>query len=80
MVDPLRVITQEESWRGQVKADVVERLRELLAMAESGELQGIAYAAIGSDGMVITGCSKNVNQMAIVGGLERIKYRLVVGN
>ncbi len=79
MVDPLRVITQEESWRGQVKADVVERLRELLAMAESGELQGIAYAALAADGMIVTGCSKSDDQMAIVGGLERIKYRMLAG-
>ena len=77
MVDPLRVITQTESWSAEVKADVVDELRGLLASAEAGEIQGIAYAAIGVDGCVTTGATKNVNQSSIIGGLERIKHRML---
>lgn len=77
MVDPLRVITQTESWASDVKADVVERLRELLAAAEAGEIRGIAYSALCADGMTMTGCSKSENQAAIIGGLERVKHRML---
>lgn len=77
MVDPLRVITQTESWASDVKTDVVEKLRDLLARAEAGEIHGIAYSAICADGMTLTGCSKSDNQAAIIGGLERIKHRML---
>jgi len=77
MVDPLRVITQTESWKAEVKVDVVERLRELLAAAEAGEIQGIAFSATTIDDCVITGFSKNTNQAAIIGGLERVKHRML---
>ena len=77
MAEPLRIITQTESWASDVKADVVERLRQLLAQAEAGEIQGIAYSAYCADGMTITGCSKSSNQSAIIGGLERIKHRML---
>lgn len=77
MTEPLRVITQTESWKSEVRTDVVERLRELLAMAESGELQGFAYAAACVDGMTATGFTKNDNQSAIIGGLARVQHRML---
>lgn len=78
-MEPLRVITQTESWKQEVQADVVERLAELLEMARSGELQGIAYAAVSTDNMVVTGFTKNNNQSAIIGGLARVQHRMIAG-
>lgn len=74
---PLRVITQAESWQLEVQADVVERLRELLAMAESGELRGLAYSGATADNMVVTGFTKNNAQSAIIGGLARVQHRML---
>lgn len=79
MAAPLRVITQTESWKAEVQQDVVERLRELLAQAEAGEIQGIAYAAVTLDNMIATGFTKNNAQSAIIGGLERVKHRMLSG-
>jgi len=79
MQQPFRVITQTESWKQEVQTDVVERLRDLLSMAESGEIQGIAYAAAGIDNTVITGFTKNNAQTAIIGGLARVQHRMLSG-
>jgi hypothetical protein len=79
MTEPLRVITQTESWAQEVQADVVDRLRMLLSMAESGEIQGIAYSAAGADNSIFTGFTKNNSQSAVIGGLERVKHRMLNG-
>lgn len=79
MAEPLRVITQTESWAQEVQTDVVCCLRELLAQAESGEIQGIAYSCATLDNMVATGFTKNNAQSAIIGGLERVKHRMLAG-
>ena len=73
----VRVITQAESWKQEVREDVVVRLRELLAMAESGEIKGIAYAATTADNAVITGYSKSENFSALVGGLSNVQFRML---
>ena len=79
MTETLRLITQTESWAQEVQADVVESLRTLLAQAEAGEIQGIAYACASTDNAVITGFTKNNAQSAIIGGLERVKRRMLSG-
>ena len=79
MTEPFRVITQTESWKQEVQFDVVERLRDLLTMAESGEIQGIAYAAVTADNCVVTGFTKNDGQSAIIGGLARVQHRMLAG-
>lgn len=75
--DPFRVITQAESWKQAVQTDVVERLEELLEMAKSGEITGIAYSSSCADGMTLTGYTKTENRLQIVGGLELVKYRMI---
>lgn len=79
MTEALKLITQEESWRQAVNHDVVTLLRDLLAKAESGEIAGVAYACVTIDGCVSTANSKTINQSALLGGLERIKYRMLSG-
>jgi hypothetical protein len=77
MAEPLRVITQTESWKAEVRADVVETLRELLQRAEAGEIQGIAYSCATIDRGVSTGFTKSDNHNAIIGGLARVQYRML---
>jgi hypothetical protein len=79
MADPYRLITQPESWKSEVQEDVVSRLRTLLEKAESGELQGIAYAAVTIDRCVMTGFTKNDDQSGIIGGLARVQHRMIAG-
>lgn len=79
MSEPMKVITQTESWRSEVNEDVVSTLRALLERAEAGELQGIAYSIATVDNCVVTGVTKNDAQSAIIGGLERIKFRMLRG-
>lgn len=79
MTIPVRVITQTESWAKEVQEDVVAVLRRLLKRAEAGEIQGIAYSCSTVDNMVLTGSTKCANQSAVIGGLERIKYRMLAG-
>lgn len=78
-METLRVITQTESWSKEVQTDVVARLSELLEMAKSGEIQGIAYSCALIDGCTATGFTKNNAQSAIIGGLERVKHRMLAG-
>lgn len=77
MSEPVRVITQTESWRQEVQRDVIETLERLLEQAHSGELQGIAYAGVTADNCVVTGFSKDNGRSAIIGGLERVKHRML---
>lgn len=74
---PLKVITQPESWRQEIREDVVSHLRGLLDRAEAGEIQGIAYSCASVDNCVVTGFTKNDAQSAIIGGLERVKHRML---
>lgn len=76
---PVRVITKTESWATAVQSDVVERLREVLAMAESGEIQGFAYSALCVDGQVATGYTKTSDHSAIIGGLSIVQHRMIAG-
>lgn len=79
MSTPLRVITQTESWKQEVQADVVGRLEELLALAKEGEIQGIAYSAACIDNAVRAGFTKSSAHNAIIGGLERVKFMMLNG-
>lgn len=77
MTETFRLITQTESWAGEVQEDVVDSLVRLLEQANSGELQGFAYAGATKDNCVVTGYTKDINRSAIIGGLERVKHRML---
>lgn len=79
MAEPFQLVTQPESWRQEVSDDVVQALRRLLERAEAGELQGVAYSCITIDGCVVTGFTKSADQSATIGGLERVKFRMLSG-
>ncbi len=77
MTDPLRLITQTESWKAEVKDDVVETLLTLLERARSGEIQGLAYSAATIDSAVLTGFTKSDGHNVILGGLARVQHAML---
>lgn len=77
MAGPLKVITQQESWAEEVRQDVVERLEYLIECARSGELQGFVLVGLTADNMVITATTKNGDQAKLIGGIERVKFRML---
>lgn len=77
MSNPVRIITQQESWRTEVQADVVDRLRLLLSKAEAGEIQGFVFIGLSIDDCIITAATKNNDQAKLIGGMERVKHRML---
>lgn len=77
MAENLKLITQPESWKQEVKEDVVCQLRDLLSKAETGELQGFIFVGLTIDRCVITAATKNSDQAGLIGGLERVKHRML---
>ena len=72
----LRLITQEESWKAAVQADVVERLERWLARAKAGELTCIAIAASTVDNATLYGWSDGVpgGKALMVAGIARLQF------
>ena len=67
---------------GDIKpaAGVVEMLESLLELAKSGHIRAIAFASVEVGRNISTGYSfeeRGVEVHALVGGLERIKLRLL---
>jgi len=73
---PLRVITQTESWKQEVQADAVRLLEEWLAMAKSGELQGVALAGVRIGERQMTAFSKSENRNILIAGMTQCTYRM----
>lgn len=78
MTEPLKLITQEESWLTQVRCDVVELLEELLEQAKAGEVTGIAIAASHADGSTTQNWSAMDDADKIIATIERVKLRLLM--
>lgn len=58
------------------KAEVVERLQELLAQAEAGEIVDLTFAAAMVDGAVITGFTHTDDAHRRLSGVSRLLHRL----
>ena len=58
--------------------DVVSLLRDILAEAESGEVQGVALSAVTNWGDVTTSMAGLCHVFTQVGALESLKVRLLV--
>lgn len=56
--------------------DIITTLRELLAEAESGKVQELAFAAYDNEGHTLHWCSKQ-NSETLIGALETTKCRIV---
>ena len=67
---------------GDIKpaAGVVEMLESLLELAKSGHIRAIAYATVNAGRFVGTAFAveePGIEERALVGGLERVKLRLL---
>lgn len=59
-----------------VGPDVVERIREILAKAEAGEISCVAFAAIERDGTSFTTWSSTPKLMSILGAVHHLAWRM----
>ena len=60
--------------------EVVDRLRKMLARAESGELRGIAYAFVRQSGCITRGwigSEGGVNQNDVIAAVAILQYELI---
>lgn len=62
--------------KADLKADAVERARDLLAMAEAGELADFSYAATAIDGGLIVGFTGTDDAPRRLAAVSRLLYRL----
>lgn len=76
MTEPLRVITQTESWASEVQQSTVELLEEWLAMAKTGELQGVALAGVRIGERQMTAFSKSENRNILIAAMSHCTWRM----
>lgn len=76
MTEPLKLITQPESWRAAAAPSVIEELEDLLEKTKAGEIVGFAFAAETIDGMTITCVTKARHRGLLLGALSQVQYRL----
>jgi alpha-beta hydrolase superfamily lysophospholipase len=60
----------------QVKADVVERLAELLEKATRGEIESVAIAAVETGGVLVSTWSQTDDFGRLLGAVARLEHRL----
>ena len=63
--------------RKKLPTDSLNGLQNIIKGVKSGEVTGVAYTAIRRDGAVCTGWSTYEGEMALIGGLEHCKQRLL---
>lgn len=76
-MEPLRLITQAESWSKEVHEDVVKVLRDALARAEAGEITGVALAMTSVDECTVTYFSKREASALMLGAVVRLQDALL---
>jgi hypothetical protein len=76
MVEPLKVVTKQESWLEYVRTDVINMLEDLLARAKTGEITGIAVAATNADGST-TQMWSPMDDKDFQTLLKEVKFRLL---
>lgn len=62
---------------GQPDDEVVEKLRGLLAKAESGGISGIAFAMVISGENLVADWAGNADQHRMMAGVSLLQYRLI---
>lgn len=75
-MEPLRLITQPESWAREAQPGLVEQLEIWLAAAKAGEIIGVAMAAECSDGLIMTGLTPSRHRGLLIGAVAHLQYRL----
>ena len=75
MTEPLRIITQEESWQKELDVEIVELLEDALADAKQGKFDGIAVITTNKDGTCVHRWSKASSFTRMLGAIHRLAYR-----
>lgn len=70
----LKIVTFDA--KAGLKADVVEKARSLLAMAEAGKLVDLCYSAASTDGSMITGFTATDDAPRRLAGVCHLLFRL----
>lgn len=75
-MEPLRLITQPESWAKEAQPNIIEVLEDWLRRAKDGELVGVALAGECIDGMTITCITPTKHRGMLLGAVSQVQYRL----
>lgn len=67
----------QEIKRRKLPSDSLNGLQNIIKGVKDGEVTGVAYTAIRRDGAVSTGWSTYEGEMALIGGLEHCKQRIL---
>lgn len=76
MTEPLRLITQAESWNQEAQRSTIEMLEEWLAMAKSGEVVSVAISGECADGLSMSAYSRPRHRATMIGALAHMQFRL----
>jgi hypothetical protein len=76
MAEPLRVITQTESWQQEASEHAIRLLEEWLDKAKGGEIVAVALVGEGSDGFVSRAFTRPRSRMTMIGGLADMQFML----
>lgn len=79
-MEPLRVVTREEEWRKDVQRSVIETIEEVLEMAKSGEIDGIAFAATLKTGDTFSNWSRRNQTPLLNGAIAILQHRLITSS
>lgn len=73
MTAALRVIVPPKA---EVDGDIVDRLTHALELAKSGDLDGLCFIALHSDGSTTTAFSRRIDRLKMVGALQWTLWRM----
>jgi len=77
MVEPLKVITQEESWKQTVDESIIALLEEVLEKARAGEYQSVVIAGILRDDSTFYAISAQNNTGLTLAAVTRLQHKLL---
>lgn len=60
-----------------ISPDVIEHLTMVCEMVKNDQVSAVAIATLNRDGSISTVWSKSPNVPALVGGVERLKHRIL---
>lgn len=75
-MEPLRVITQAESWNAEASQATIELLEDWLRRAKAGELVAVSLAGESVEGLTMTAFSRPRRRGAMIGALAHMQFLL----
>ena len=73
----MRIVLKEAPKISPINQTAIDQLKKLLSMAESGELQSIAYVGEMLCGDIFRGYSSGVRPFRMIGGIEDLKHAIM---